>query len=103
MWTLTHTATGLQFAYGLVLIPMIAGLYRGRACILRYIKAPWPALVITVICVLVLWFVSQYLYLHHVKDSALDYLFALVVFAGLGYTHGLGTAIGDEESESGHQ
>ena len=102
MWTLTHTAKGLQFAYALVFIPMIAGLFRGHASIFRYIQALWSAFVITVVCVIILFLVSQFLHDMHVKGGVLQFLVATAVLAGWGYLHGRGTAYSDGTG-GGHQ
>jgi type IV secretory pathway TraG/TraD family ATPase VirD4 len=102
MWTLTHTATGLQFAYALVFIPMIVGLFRGHASVFRDIQALWSALVITVICVVILFLVSQFLHDMHVKGGVLQFLVAVTVFVGWGYLHGRGTAYSDDTG-GGHQ
>src|ERR1700732_468372 len=102
MWTLTHTAKGLQFAYALVFIPMIVGLFRGHASIFRYIQALWSALVITVVCVIIMFLVSQFLHDMHVKGGVLQFLVAVAVFAGWGYLYGRGTAYSDGTG-GGHQ
>jgi hypothetical protein len=72
MWALTHSATGLKFAYPLVLIPMIVGLIRGHASLFQYIQALWWALKITVMWVIILFLVSQFLHDMHVKEGVLQ-------------------------------
>jgi type IV secretory pathway TraG/TraD family ATPase VirD4 len=94
MWALTHSATGLQFAYPLVLIPMIVGLIRGHASLFQYIQALWWALKITVMWVIILFLVSQFLHDMHVKEGVLQFLVGVNVFAWWGYWHGRGMADG---------
>src|SRR5258708_21080668 len=94
MWALTHTATGLQCAYALVLIPMIVGLIRGHASLFQYVQALWWALRLTVICVIILFLVSQFLHDMHSKTDVLQFVVAVNVFAWWGYLLGLGLAEG---------
>lgn len=101
MWTLTHSATGLQSAYALVLLPMIVGLARGSAAPIQYVQALWWALKVTVVCVIILFLVSQFLHDVHSKSDVLQFVAAVIVFAWCGYRYGLGRA--DGPSVGGHR
>jgi type IV secretory pathway TraG/TraD family ATPase VirD4 len=102
MWALTHTATGLQCAYALVLLPMIVGLARGHASPFQYVRALWWALKITVFCVFILLVVSQFLRDVHSKTVVLQFIAAVTAFAWWGYRYGLGMADGPR-SVGGHR
>jgi type IV secretory pathway TraG/TraD family ATPase VirD4 len=99
MWALTHTATGLQSSYALVLVPMIVGLARGSAAPIQYVQALWWALKVTVFCVVILFIVSTFLEVVHSKTEVLQFVAAVAMLAWFGYRYGLVRADGPTVGE----
>jgi hypothetical protein len=73
---------------------MIVGLIRGHASLFQYIQALWWALKVTVMWVIILFLVSQFLHDMHSKTDVLQFVVAVTVFALWGYWHGLAMADG---------
>jgi type IV secretory pathway TraG/TraD family ATPase VirD4 len=89
LYALTHGTKGLELAYASILVPMFAGLIRGRASFLRVLLSPVLAVPVTAVAGMIIALGNLLLDRWGVTgDGLAQWIFGTAVAVGIGYATG---------------